>query len=450
MSRRHLQRWHVMVLVGAGKILQIWKNLLNFAVCCVILNGKEVEISFMLKGAILFFAFSLFLFGCTAKITAPPTPPPPLPSQPMPPPEPIIPENSFSEGKVEKPEEQDASPTIPTLPSPPPAEETTVASVSLPDIAITNLFLDKQRRLVATLTNIGSSPFPMMDGNLMVFVDGQFKKSLALGTLSQQSYLPPNESITFTTPLTVFGRHEINAHIDTDVEMKELDKENNYLKRILEGLPIGPDIVLKDLDLTEDLELYIILSNTGEADLRKGVTFRFRIFVNERKISEFEHFISEVLRAHSENHYTIAPPYRVGIGGVSKVRVSVSPKLRSDDICLTNNILERTFIIFPFRIDPQEKEEFIFSVPSLRIKKEDGQGEKIKAEARWEGGGSPLLLSFQRSGDIKGLPTISGESPLKVEFPIHSEEVLEESRWRVSVTNLIEKKVEGHLIIQYP
>lgn len=404
----------------------------------------------MLKGPILFFALSIFLFGCTAQITIPSSPPAPSPppSQPMPPPEPILPDTSLREEEVEKSEKEEEVTSI--VPAPPPPEpETSVASLSLPDIAITNLFLDKKRRLVATLANIGSGPFPMKDGNLRVFVDGQLKKSFTLSSLSQQSLLQPNESITFTTPLTVFGRHEINAHIDTDVEMKELDKENNYLKRTLEGLPIGPDIIVKDLDLTEDLELYIILSNTGEADLRKGVTFRFRIFVNDRKISEFEHFISEVLRAHSENHYTIAPPYRVGIGGVSKVKVSVSPKLRSDDVRLTNNILERTFIIFPFRISPQGKEEFTFSVPSLRIK-EDGQGERIKAEARWEGGGSPLMLSFKRSGGIKSLPTISGGSPLKVEFPIHSEEVLEESRWRVSVTNLIEKKVEGHLIIQYP
>jgi len=45
--------------------------------CCVILDFKEVEIPFMMKGAISFFAFSIFLFGCAAPITY--QSPPPLP-----------------------------------------------------------------------------------------------------------------------------------------------------------------------------------------------------------------------------------------------------------------------------------------------------------------------------------------------------------------------------------
>jgi hypothetical protein len=401
----------------------------------------------MLKGAILFFAFSIFLFGCANKITVPPSPPPP-PSQPVFPSEPNIPDLSLTKGEVEKLEKQEVvSPA--TASPPPPTPEPPVASLLLPDIAITNIFLDKKRRLVATLANIGRGPFPMKNGNLMLYIDGQLKKSFPLSTFSQESDLQPNEGITITSPLTVFGRHEINARIDTDVGMRELNIENNHLKKILEGLPIGPDIVVKDLDLTEDLELYIILSNTGEADLRKDVTFRFRIFVNDRKISEFEHFISEVLKAHSGNHYTIAPPYRVGIAGISKVKVSISPKLRSDDVRLENNLLERKFIIFPFTLGSQVKEEFSFSVPTPRPK-DDDQEEKVKVEVRWEGGDYPLMLSFKGTGSVRDFPTLTGKSPLKIEFPIHLEKGQKENLWRVSVTNLIEKKVEGHLIIQHP
>jgi archaellum component FlaG (FlaF/FlaG flagellin family) len=319
----------------------------------------------------------------------------------------------------------------------------------LPDLTITDLFLNPQRKLAVTIANMGDSPLPLGGGNLKIIVDGSLKGSYTLGSLSNQSFLPMKGSITLTTPLTLVGRHEIDAQVDFTHGVKESNAENNSLKKILDGAPFGPDIVVKDLDLTEDLELMIILSNAGEVDLRKDVTFRFRILVNDRKISEFDHLISEALKANFGNRYLMDPPYRVGIGGISKVKVSISPKLPSDDIRLENNVLERTFIIFPFRIGPQGREEFSFSFSAPRPQG-DGQTEKVKTEARWEGGSSSLMLSFKKSGTLKGIPTLSGKSPLKVEFPIPSEEVQKENVWSVLLTNLIDKKVEGHLIIQHP
>ena len=319
----------------------------------------------------------------------------------------------------------------------------------LPDLTITDLFLNPQRKLAVTIANVGDSPLPLGGGNLKIIVDGSLKGSYTLGSLSNQSFLPMKGSITLTTPLTLVGQHEIDAQVDFTHGVKESNAENNSLKKILDGAPFGPDIVVKDLDLTEDLELMIILSNAGEVDLRKDVTFRFRILVNDRKISEFDHLISEALKANFGNRYLMDPPYRVGIGGISKVKVSISPKLPSDDIRLENNVLERTFIIFPFRIGPQGREEFSFSFSAPRPQG-DGQTEKVKTEARWEGGSSSLMLSFKKSGTLKGIPTLSGKSPLKVEFPIPSEEVQKENVWSVLLTNLIDKKVEGHLIIQHP
>jgi archaellum component FlaG (FlaF/FlaG flagellin family) len=319
----------------------------------------------------------------------------------------------------------------------------------LPDLTITDLFLNPQRKLAVTIANVGDSPLPLGGGNLKIIVDGSLKGSYTLGSLSNQSFLPMKGSITLTTPLTLVGRHEIDAHVDFTSGVKESNEENNSLKKILDGAPFGPDIVVKNLDLTEDLELMIILSNAGEVDLRKDVTFRFRILVNDRKISEFDHFISVALKANFGNRYLIDPPYGVGIAGISKVKVSISPKLPSDDIRLENNVLERTFIIFPFKVGPQGREEFSFSFSAPRPQG-DGQTEKVKTEARWEGGSSSLMLSFKKSGTIKGIPTLSGKSPLKVEFPISFEEVQKESVWNVLITNLIDKKVEGHLIIQHP
>ncbi len=319
----------------------------------------------------------------------------------------------------------------------------------LPDLTITNLFLNPQRKLAVTISNIGDSPLPLGGGNLKIMVDGSLKGSYTLGSLSDQPFLPMKGSITVITPLILVGRHEIDAHVDFTHGVKESNVENNSLKKILDGLPVGPDIVVKDFDLTEDLGLIIILSNAGGGDLRKAVIFQIRILVNDRKISEFEHFIPEVLKANYGNHYLFDPPYRVFITGISKVKVSISPKLPSDDIRLENNFLERTFIIFPFRVEPNGREEFSFSF-STRRPQSEAQTEKVKTEVRWEGGGSSLMLSFKKSGTLKGAPTFSGKSPLKVEFPIPFEEIQKENVWSVLVTNLIDKKVEGHLIIQHP
>jgi len=428
----------------------------------------------MMKGAISFFAFSIFLFGCAAQI-AYQSPPTSTPSQPVAQPDLTLSGISLPEkesagiqrseaipevdkqGKVAEEKEsqndfaRDLQKEVAHLtPSPPsPIIEAPKTPPLLPDLTITNLFLNPKKRLAVTLANIGTSPLPMGVGSLKIFVDGQLKESYALGSLSDQPFLQPNESITFTTSLTVRGRREVRADVETSREMRELDQENNYLERVFEGLPIGPDILIRDLDLTEDLELSIILSNAGEIDLRKGATFRIRVFVNGLKVSEFDHFTSDVLKANFGNYYTIHPPYRVGISGTAEVKIAISPKLPADDVCLENNILKKTFIIFPFRIVPQAKEEFSFSLPSPRLK-DDSQTEKVKAELRWEGGGASLMFSFMGPEPIKSVPAFSGKSPLKIEVPIYFEGSQKESLWRVSVTNLIEKRVEGYLIIQHP
>ena len=318
----------------------------------------------------------------------------------------------------------------------------------LSDLAVTDLFLTPQRKLAVTIANLGDSSLPLGEGNLKIMVDGFLKGSYPLGSLSDQSSLPPKGSMTLATPFISVGRHEIDARVDFPDEVKESNLENNSLKKMVEGPPVGPDIVVKDLELTEDLELMIVLSNAGEADLRKGVIFQIQVYVNDQKISEFDHFISAALKANLKNRYVVAPPYQVGIAGTSRVKVSISPELSSDDIRLDNNVFEGTFIIFPFKIGPQRKEEFSFSYPAPRLRSES-QTEKVMIEARWELRSSLLMLSFKKSVSIGGIPTVSGKSPLKVEFPIPFEDAQKESVWTVSVANLVEKKVEGHLIIQY-
>jgi archaellum component FlaG (FlaF/FlaG flagellin family) len=319
----------------------------------------------------------------------------------------------------------------------------------LPDLAITDIFLTPRKEVAVMIANSGDSPLPLADGSLKILVDGSLKGSYVLRSLSDQSPLPVKATITLTTPLVLVGRHEVDAHVGFPKEMKESNEENNRLKKILEGVPVGPDIVVRQLELTEDFELMIILSNAGEVDLRKGAIFQVQVSVNGQKMSEFDHFISEALKANFKNRYIVAPPYQVGIAGISKVRVSISPELSSDDIHSENNVLERTFIVFPFKISPQGKEEFSFSFPTPRFLSK-AQTEKVTIEARWEWGGSSLKLTFKKSGSVDGFPGLTGKSPLKVEFPILFEEAQKENVLNVFITNLIKKKVEGHLIIQHP
>jgi hypothetical protein len=171
--------------------------------------------------------------------------------------------------------------------------------------------------------------------------------------------------------------------------------------------------------------------------------------VNDQRISEFDHFISEVLKANFGNRYVVAPPYRVEIAGISRVRVSLSPELPSDDIRSENNSFEKTFVIFPFKIGPRGGEEFNFSISAIPTQGE-GRAEKVKAEARCVGGSSALVLLFRLSGSRGGGLTFSGRSPLKVEFAVPVEELQRERVWDVLVTNPAGKKVQGHLIIQHP
>jgi len=319
----------------------------------------------------------------------------------------------------------------------------------LPDLTITDLFLTPRRELAVVISNFGDSPLFLQEGNLKIRVDGALKGSYTLGSLSDQSSLPVKGTMTLTTPWVFVGQHEVEVQVGFPKEVKESNEENNHLKKILEGPPVGPDIVVKQLELTEDFELMIILSNAGEADLRKGAIFQIQMFVNDQKMSEFDHFISEALKANLKNRYIVAPPYQVGIVGISKVKVSISPELPSDDIRLENNIHERTFILFPFKIRPQGKEEFSFSFLAPRLLSK-AQTEKVTIEARWVWGGSSLKLSFKKSGGVDGISTLTGKSPLKVEFPIPLEEIQKESLWSICMTNLAAKKVEGHLIIQHP
>ena len=214
------------------------------------------------------------------------------------------------------------------------------------------------------------------------------------------------------------------------------------------GLPVGPDIVIKELDLTEDLDLSIILSNAGQTDLGRGVGLGIQVFVNKRKISEFDHYVSGSLKANFGNRYVVNPPSRIGISGICRVKISISPKRASDDIQPGNNMMERTFVVFPLKMGPREKQSYSVS-PLSPGSKDSDKVQKMKLEARVDGE-ARVVLSVSGPGDSGSGPTFSGKTPLKAEVPLHLEDAQKDGEWRISVTNRLKKKLEGHLLIQYP
>lgn len=269
--------------------------------------------------------------------------------------------------------------------------------------------------------------------------------------------VPPSvrEERGFLSGLTIsdMSRNELPCYDDLKTTNLHLTQQKiliNYSpKRKLGGFLKGPDLIVKELSLNEDFELSFVLTNAGEEELRKGRTLQIRIFINGRRVSEFEHFIAGPLKPHSENRFTIDPPYRVKVNGNSRVKVVIGPKDPEDDVRIENNMLERTFAIIPFKIEPEVNQEFPFLVKNLRSK-ENRQGDKIRMEVRWDGGGAPLRLSLRGARHLKEIGSVSGKSPLQLEVPIRDEKKQRGKAWRLSIANLMKEKAVGFLIIQSP
>jgi archaellum component FlaG (FlaF/FlaG flagellin family) len=342
-----------------------------------------------------------------------------------------------------------AVPLPPGLPPPPPKPEESSELLSYPDLTISHLDLSPDRKLVIHIVNIGNEPFPLREATVRIFVDGILKGSYPLASPMEKSHLFPKEEILMTTSVAIIGRHEVYAYIVPDPESKERNLDNNGLRKRLESLPIGPDLLVKEFDLSEDFDLTTVLSNAGELELPKGTTLRIRIYMNGQKVSEFVHFISEPLKPYLESRYVIDPPYRVRVSANSRVKVVISPRQPKDDVRPENNSLERNFAIFPFKIEPQTSQEFSLDLSNPDLK-ESRRGEIMKAEVRWDGGGAPVKLSLKGGANLRRISPIKGKSPLKLEVPIEEGPNRKGKAWRFSITNLMEKKAEGHLIIQSP
>lgn len=123
----------------------------------------------------------------------------------------------------------------------------------------------------------------------------------------------------------VIGQHEVEARIQTPSEIKELDRESNQFKKILKGLRTGPDILINDFSLTEEL------------DLKK-------------------------LKAHSKNLYVLLPPYRINLKGSFGLKVSLTSKLRSDDIFLENTYWKTNYPLEGLRLKTGQKDTSSFNI----------------------------------------------------------------------------------------
>ena len=342
-----------------------------------------------------------------------------------------------------------AVPWPPGLSLSPPKPEEPSELLAYPDLTISHLDLSPDRKVAIHIVNIGNESFPLWEATVRIFVDGILKGSYPLGSPTERSHLSPKGEILITTSVVIIGHHEVYAYIEPDPESKERNLANNGLRKRFKSLPIGPDLLVKALDLSEDFDLTMVLSNAGELELPNGTTLRIRIYINGQKVSEFDHYISEPLKPFLESRYVIDPPYRVRVSANTRVKVVISPRQPKNDVQPENNSLERNFGIFPFKIEPQTSQEFSLDLSNPDLK-ESRRGEIMKAEVRWDGGGAPLSLSLKGGANLRKISPIKGKSPLKLEVPIGEGPNRKRKAWRFSIANLMEKKAEGHLIIQSP
>jgi hypothetical protein len=209
-----------------------------------------------------------------------------------------------------------------------------------------------------------------------------------------------------------------------------------------------PQLVVRDLGVNEDQELYFHLSNPGVSDLDKGLSFRIRIEVNGRRVSDFEHLSSAVIKGGLGSRYAVRPPYRVEIVKRCRVRVSVLLLAGERMFRGRDHQLERTFLVFPFRLWPQERREIAFSF-SLPRNRTDLPPEELKAEVRWDGGGGPLRVWLKEEGSRETEP-LSGRSPLRLERTLSAAGLSGRRTWKIGVTNLMTVKSDGKIIVQHP
>jgi len=68
----------------------------------------------------------------------------------------------------------------------------------LPDLTITDLFLNPRKKLAVTIANIGDSPLPLGGGNLKILVDGSLKGSYTLRSLLMLPFFHRKEASPWT------------------------------------------------------------------------------------------------------------------------------------------------------------------------------------------------------------------------------------------------------------
>jgi hypothetical protein len=209
-----------------------------------------------------------------------------------------------------------------------------------------------------------------------------------------------------------------------------------------------PRVVVKDLGVNEDQELSLFLANPGTVDLDKALSLRIRIDVNGRKVSEFEHLSSVVIKGRLGSRYAVRPPYRVEIAKRCRVRVSVRLLSERGRTRGFDHQLEKTFLVIPFRLWPRERREIAFSF-SLPRNRADLVPERVKAEVRWDGGGGPLRAWLKEEGSREMEPLL-GRSPLLLERVLSSAGLSGRKTWKIGVTNLMAVRSEGKIIVQHP
>jgi len=153
---------------------------------------------------------------------------------------------------------------------------TTPALAELPDLAVTQVGLNDQCRVVYTLTNLGPGTMPES-----AFVAGS-KPLVATDIDGSQrafgQYSDPNKALQqpggtlgnnpLTSPM-VLGQHTVRVRIDPTNMLSEADESNNQMTVTVTGNcpQLQPDLALTGLRFLSDCRAELTLTNTGGVDL---------------------------------------------------------------------------------------------------------------------------------------------------------------------------------------
>lgn len=207
----------------------------------------------------------------------------------------------------------------------------------LPDLRPVSLSLDVKNQLVLTLVNEGPGEVPAGAGKLSFFIDGIASGTYDLGSLAQQDWRQPGDTLRLTTTFRLSGANRrVSMVVDPLNEIAEANEIQNSEAAVLDAAPIpGPDFIIHDLATANFNWLTVSLKNQGAAVNAPDLQLSLRVIVNEKVAGDFKAAPGAVPPGGTWL-YTPNPAVKVPVGAT--VKVILNAPSAADDVDNTNGL----------------------------------------------------------------------------------------------------------------